>query len=148
MDRHVGRLALRPAHDLMDQDFAVRQDAPLTFGPGRQQQRRRRCRQSDADRRHVSFDILHRVIDRQGRRHLSAGRIDIQLDVFLGILRIQKQQLGNDAISHAVVDRSAQKDDAVLQQARIDIIGPFSIAGLFDNGRNKILIACDTCHIF
>jgi hypothetical protein len=47
-------------------------------------------------------------------------------------LRLQKEQLRRDQRGDLVFDRARDKDDALLQQARIDVIGPLAAVGLLD----------------
>jgi hypothetical protein len=56
---------------------------------------------------------LHRIVDRQTRRHTSARRIDVKVDVLLRIGHLQEQQLRDDRVGHHVIDRRAQKHDAI-----------------------------------
>ena len=78
---------------------------------------------------------MHRVVDAQTGRDAATRRIDIQINVFFRILRFKEQQLRDDEVGEDIVDRSAQKNDAVFQEPRIDIVGPFSPIGLLnDNG--------------
>src|SRR3712207_7708693 len=44
---------------------------------------------------HVAAEELHRVDDAQPRRHAAAGRVDVELDVALGVVVGQEQHLGD-----------------------------------------------------
>ena len=55
------------------------------------------------------------------------------MDVGLGVFRLQEQQLGDDGIGHVVVDLRAEEDDAVLQQAAVDVHRPLFAAALLDH---------------
>ncbi len=110
------------------------------FAP-RQQNRRDGRRLPDADGRHVRLDRLHRVVHGETRRYHATGRVDIHLDVAVGVLFFQKQQLCDYEISDMVIHRLADKDDAVFEQARIDVIGALTTRGLLDYHRNH-------CHCF
>ena len=70
-------------------------------------------------------------------RDAAAGRVDVQVDVGLGVLRLQEQQLGDDRVGHFVVDLRAEEDDAVLQQAAVDVHRPLFAAALFDDVGNQ-----------
>ncbi len=85
-----------PARRLVDHDPGVGQGVPLALGPGGQQHGAHRGALADAIGRHVAGDELHRVVDRHAGRDAAAGRIDVQVDVGLGIVRLQEQQLGDD----------------------------------------------------
>ena len=75
----------------MDHDPGVGQGVPLARGARRQQDGPHRRGLADAIRRHIAGDELHRIVDRQARRHAAAGRVDVQMDVGLGIFGLQKQ---------------------------------------------------------
>ena len=52
-----------------------------------------------------------------------------------GVLVVEEQELGHDDVGHLVVDGRAQEDDALLEQQRIDVVGPLAAAaGLDDHG--------------
>src|SRR5205807_2933497 len=53
----------------------------------------------------------------------------------LGILRLQVQQLGHDQVGDLVVDRRAQEDDPLVQQAAVYVERPLTARGLlYDHG--------------
>ena len=79
---------------------------------------------------------LHRVVNGHARRDRSARRVDVQRNIFLGIFRFQKQQLGGDQVRDVVVNRRPDENDIVLEQAGINIVGPLSPVGLFDDHGN------------
>ena len=52
---------------------------------------------------------------------------------------LQEQQLGHDAVGDRVVDAAAKDDDSVLQQATVDVHGPFFTAmTLYDVGNRNV----------
>ena len=67
----------------------------------------------------------------------AAGAVDVQVDVGLGVLVGQDQHLGDDQVGDGVVDGRAQDDDAVLEQAGIDIHRPLFTAAPFDHDRDQ-----------
>ncbi len=137
VDLDVRRLALEAGADLVDQDLGVRQRHALALRPARQQQRAHRHRDADADRRHVGLDELHRVVDRQARVHGPAGRVDVDRDVLVGILRLQVEQLGHDQVGDLVVHGGPEEDDPLIEQARVDVERAFTARRLLDNHRDK-----------
>ena len=58
-------------------------------------------------------------------------------NVLLLICRFKEQQLGADEGSNGIVDLGAKQNDAVLEQTRIDVIGPFRTACGFNNHGDK-----------
>ena len=69
-------------------------------------------------------------------RDAPARRIDVQVDVGLGVFRLEEEQLGHDGVGHLVVDLRAEKDDAVFQQATVDVHRPLFAAALLDDIRD------------
>src|SRR5438309_5723581 len=50
------------------------------------------------------------------------------------------QQLRDQQVGHRVVDRRAQEDDPLLQQARVDVEGALAAVGLLDDGGNEVVL--------
>jgi hypothetical protein len=68
------------------------------------------------------------------------------VDVLFGIGHLQKEQLGNDQVRHHVIDRGSQENDAINQQAGINIVTALAASGLLDHHRDKeILHKLDEC---
>src|SRR4029079_7771810 len=122
MDRNIRCLALDAAQRLVDQDGRIGQREALALGPRRQQESPHARRHADAQRRYVRLDELHRVVDRHSGRNRSARRVDVKIDVLVGILRLEEQHLRDDQIRRGVVDRTDQEHHALLQQPRIDVV--------------------------
>ena len=135
-DLDVGRLPADAAQHLVDHHLGVRQDVPLALGARRQQGRPHARRDADAVRLHVAGDVVHRVVDAHPGRHRPAGRVDVQVDVGLGILELQVQHLGHDQVGAVVVDLAQQEDDAVLEQPAVDVEDALFAAVLFHHERN------------
>ena len=119
----------------MDQDLRVGQRHALALRAAGQQQRAHRHRDADADRLHVGLDELHRVVDRQARVHRAARRVDVERDVLVGVLGLQVQQLGHDQVGDLVVDRRAEEDDPLVEQAGVDVERALPAGGLLDDHR-------------
>ena len=115
--------------------FALGSAMRLPFGAAGQQQRAHRHRDADADRLHVGLDELHRVVDRQARVHRAAGRVDVDRDVLVGILGLEVQQLRDDQVRDLVVDRRAEEDDPLVEQAGVDVERALPARGLLDDHR-------------
>ena len=136
-DFHVAGRAFRAAEDLVDHDVRIGQRVTLALGAAAQQHRAHARRLADAIGVHVAGQELHRVVNRQAGRDAAAGRIDVEMDVLLGIGHLQKQQLGDDEVGHHVIHRRAQKNDAVHQQPRINVVAAFAAPGLLDHHRHQ-----------
>jgi len=58
---------------------------------------------------------------------------------FFRIVRLEEQELGDDQGGHAVLDRPGDEDDPLLEQPRVDVIGPLATVGLFDHHGDEVL---------
>src|SRR5207248_760739 len=65
--------------------------------------------------------------------------IDVDVNVLFRILHLQKQQLGDDEIGNVIIHWRADKNDAVLEQPRIDIVAPLAPASLLHHHRDQYL---------
>src|SRR5262249_19573954 len=97
------------------------------------QERAHGGRLADADGGDVRTHILDRVVDGETRAYDAARRVDVQIDILVGILGFQIEQLGADQARDRVVDGPDQEDDALLQQQRVDIISSLAAVGLLDH---------------
>src|SRR5215469_4360730 len=59
---------------------------------------------------------LHHVVDREAGVHRAARGVDVQVDVAVGVLGGQQQDLGADPVGDFVIHLLSQEDDAVPQQ--------------------------------
>jgi len=82
-------------------------------------------------------DELHRVVDRKPGRHDPAWRVDVHRYLFLRIVCFQEQELGDHEGRHHILDRTGDEDDALLQQAREDVVGALAPVGLLDHHGDK-----------
>ena len=112
----------------MDQDPAVGQRQALAGRSSGQQQRAHRHRDPVADRLDVGADELHRVVDRQAGVDRAAGGVDVQVDVLVGVIRLEVDQLGDDQVGDVLVHLAAEEHDAVVQQPRVDVEGALAAA--------------------
>ena len=118
----------------------MRQGQPLALGAGRQQHRRRRRRLAEADRGDVVADELHRVVDGEQRRDVATGAVDVDVDVLVGVLGLEVDQLGADQAGDLVVDRRLQEDDVLLEQPAVEVVGPLAAAGLLDDVGDEVVL--------
>src|SRR5437764_2433508 len=140
LDLDVDGLALRAAVGLVDEHPRVRQREALAARAGRQQHRRRRRGLAHHDGRDVAPDELHRVVDGEQRRDVAARRVDVEVDVLVGILRLEVQELRHDQVGHLVLDRRPQEDDALLEQARVDVERSLAAVRLLDDDGNEVVL--------
>ena len=104
-----------------------------------QEHRRRGRRLAHAEGAHVGTDELHRVVDGEQARDLAARRVDVEADVLVGVFRLEMQQLGHHEVRHRVVDRSADEDDALLEEAGVDVESSLAAVGLLDDRRHQVV---------
>ena len=136
---NVGGLALRPAERLMQVDGGVGQCVAVALRSGGEKHRAKRGGDADGDGGHRGRHLLHGIVNRQAGVNLAAGRVDVHLDQLVGVFLAEKEKLGHDHVRHLIVDGRADKDDAVLEQKRVNIISPFAPPGRFDHHWNKIV---------
>jgi hypothetical protein len=61
------------------------------------------------------------------------------LDVALRVLVVEEEELGNDCIGDLVVNGGAEEDDAVAQQAGIDVVYALAAVAALDHIRDHAL---------
>src|SRR5216684_1247143 len=88
---------------------------------------------ADAGGHYVGLYKLHGVVDGEARGDGAARRIDIELDVALGIFGLQEEHLRSGEVGDVIVDGRTDKNDVLFQQARINVVGAFAAAGLLDH---------------
>jgi hypothetical protein len=59
------------------------------------------------------------------------------VDVLVGVLALEEQQLRDDQVRHRVVDRPDEEDHALLEQARVDVVGALAAPRLLDHHRDE-----------
>src|SRR3954465_10312823 len=136
LDLDIGALPLEAARDLVDQDLGIRQRSAFSLRAGPEEQSAHRHRDADTRRRDVRFDELNRVVDREPRVDRAARRVDVDVDVLVGILGLQMDHLGDDEVRDLVVDRGAEEDDPLVEQSRVDVEEALASRGLLDDGRD------------
>src|ERR1051325_8287159 len=62
------------------------------------------------------------------------------MNVLFGIAHLKKKELGNDNVGHHVIDRGAEKNNAVHEQARVNVVAPLAAPRLFDHMRNQEIL--------
>src|SRR5690606_9943253 len=110
----------------------------LARGAPRQEDGAHAGGQAYADGAHVGPHDLHGVVDGQPGLHDPAGRVDVQADVPVGVIGLQKEELGHHQVGHVVVYGRAQEDDPVLQEPGIYVVGSFTPARLLDHHGHKV----------
>ena len=65
-------------------------------------------------------------------RDAAAGGIDVKMNVLFRLRHLEEQQLGDDQVGDHVIHGRAEENNAIHQQARIDVISAFAASGLLD----------------
>src|SRR5690606_20131662 len=96
--------------------------------------------EAHGDRHHRRADLAHGVVDRKAGIDHTTRRVDVHLDLFVGIFPVEVQQLGHDQVGDLIVDPGAQKHDAFLEQQGVDIVGTFPAPAGFNDHRDQTII--------
>ena len=121
------------------QDHArVGERRALAGRAGGEQHRADRDRLSHTGGRDIRADVAHGVVDGEHGAGVAAFAVDVELDVALGALRLQVEELGDERVRHAGIDGRPEIDDALGEQVRVDIHDPFTTRVLGDDVRDRV----------
>jgi hypothetical protein len=87
---------------------------------------------ADAVGVNIARQKLHGVVDGESGRNTAPRRIYVKVDILFGVRHLKEQQLSNDQIRHHIIDWGAEKDDAINEQTRINVVATFTAARLLD----------------
>ena len=125
----------------------------LSLLPSYEQDGSHRGRHPRADRRYVTADVLHRVIDPIACVDRSSGRVDINGYVLPRITTVQEEKLCLDYVCRIVIDPRPEEDDTIHHQSREDVHLSYVHRAFFDDrGRDiatldlHIVIQCRGAH--
>ena len=107
-------LALGSAGGLVDHDLSIGESEPLSFGAAGKQECAHAGCHSDTGGAYVAFDIIHRIVDRHTGCNGAAGAVDVQIDILIGVFRLQEQKLCHHKAGGHVIDLFSQEDDPVF----------------------------------
>lgn len=113
---NVADLTADTAVRLVEHDARIGQTETFAFGSARQQYRSPTGSLSHAERRDGTGHDLHHIVNRQSCDHVAARRVEVEIDGFLFVLRLQIKQFHNQLVGVAGVNLALQKDDPVFQQ--------------------------------
>ena len=133
MDLDLCGLTGDTAEGLVDQDAGIGEGVAFAFRASGEQDSAHRSRLTDAEGRYGGFDVLHTIVDGESCGDGATGGIDIQVDIFIGIFGFEKEHLSDDQVGHIVIDRRAEEDDAVFEQAGVDIVRAFPSVRLLND---------------
>jgi hypothetical protein len=86
-----------------------------------------------------------RQIEQRG--DVATGAVDVDVDVLVRVLGLQVDELRADQVGDGVVDRRAQEDDVLLEQAAVEVVGPLATVGLFDHSRDEVAVHTSQEHL-
>jgi len=141
VDGDVGGLPRRATGGLVDHDPRVRQRPPLPARPRGEEQRRHGGGLADAERGDGRADVLHGVVDGEARRDDAPRGVDVEVDGLGGVLGLEEEQLGDDEGRRVVGDGAVDADDALLEQAREDVVGALPAGGVLDHHGHQAVLA-------
>ncbi|MPN41196.1 hypothetical protein SDC9_188738 [bioreactor metagenome] len=72
----------------MNHDLGVRQSLALALRARGEKERAHGGGETDADGRNLALDVLHRIEDGQSRADGTAGRIDVEVNVLIGVVAL------------------------------------------------------------
>src|SRR5258708_26285258 len=114
-DLDIRSLALHAAPGLVNHHFGIRERKAFALLSRRENDARGGGRDADTDRRDIWFDVIHRVEDGEASSNRASRRINVDVDIFLGVFRFKKEKLRDDQVRGIVINGSAQKDNTVFQ---------------------------------
>lgn len=135
-DLDVGGHAFGAAGGLVNHYFGVRKGKALALFACREKDCTHRSRHTDAHGGDIRLDVVHGVCNRKAGGDVPTGGVDVERDVFLWIFGSQKEELGDYKVRHMVINRAAEKHDALLEKARVDVIGALAHVRLLDDHRD------------
>src|SRR3712207_620347 len=138
VDLQVGDLATGLTGGLVDQHAGVRQREALAGGAGGQQDGGGGGGLAHADGLDVGPDEHHRVVDGHQRRERAAGRVDVDRDVAVGVVGLQRDQLGHDVVGRRVVDLHPEEDDPLLEELVVRVGLLHAVAGPLHEGGQHV----------
>jgi len=124
LDVDVGGLALHAAQRLVDHDARVRQARKrLPLAPAHSSSAPIEAALPMQIVEMAGFTYCNRVVDGHAGGDGAAGRVDVEVDVLVGVLRLEEEHLRDDEVGELVLDERRQEDDPFLEQTREDVEG-------------------------
>ena len=116
MDFDVRGLSAQAAANqrLVNHHAAVRQGEAFALGAGSEQHCAHACRLAEAEGGDVRLDEVHGVVHRHACGDGAAGRVDVEVDVLVGIFRFKEKHLRDDEVGRGVIDRADEEDDPLF----------------------------------
>ena len=118
LDLDIRGRALKSRRRPMDQDARIGQRRTFDHGSTSEQDRTHAGSHADARSGYLWADEMHRDVDGQTGVDLPPRTVDVHLYLTILILLREVEQLRDNQVGYDVVNRRAQKYDAVLEQQR------------------------------
>ena len=77
--------------------------------------------------------MIHGVQNGEACRDVPAGGVDIKGNIFLRVFGSEEKELCHDEVRNIAVYRAAEKDNALFEEPRENIVGAFAHRSLFNN---------------
>lgn len=134
LDLNVRRLSLRPTERLVNHDARIGQGLALARRPRPEQKGAHGGGHAKADRLYIAGNELHGVVNGESRRDGSAGAVDVERNVLVGVFVGEVEELCDENVGDFVVDFGAEEEDAVFEETTDDI----ELSGLsIDSGEGR-----------
>jgi len=65
--------------------------------------------------------VLHAVVDGESGDDGSAGGVDVEVDGFVGVFRVEVEHYADYLVGELVIDFGAEEDDAFAVEAVVDV---------------------------
>src|SRR5574338_241410 len=114
LDCNIRGCALLPALHVMHHDPRVRERETLALSTCGKQKAPHTGGLPYTNRNDVRLDVAHSIVNPQTGGYHSAGRVDVHVNVLLGIVTLKKEELSDNSISHCIVDAGSDENDTIL----------------------------------
>ena len=86
----------------------------LTLRAAGEKERAHTCSHTDTGGAHVTFNVIHRIIDRHTGRYRTTRAVDVKVDVLIRILGLQEKKLCNNKACCHVIYFLPEENDTVF----------------------------------
>ena len=98
----------------MDHDLGVRKSHSLALCTTCKKECTHAGSHTDADGGNIALDVLHCIVNSHTCGNRSAGAVDVEIDVLIGILRLKEKHLSNDKARGNVINLFREENDTIL----------------------------------
>ena len=123
MDLYIRCLPLHTSERLVDHNLCVGKRKSLALCTARKKECAHGCRHTDTDSGNIAFDVVHSVVDRHSCRDRASGAVDVKINILVGILRLEIEELCNNERCGNIVYLIRKENDSVIKKSGINVIG-------------------------